>query len=1138
MPTGLERVFTEFNFFFAPLREAVSDDVHLSQFLARFGYDAPQAFNAIEFAAMSVCLTQLNDAVQNQATGQQLLGLAKQIFSEVRTLESTGTISGTTLRAGFFDACLDLLISDYLEARAPVARGALVALGAIAETPIKAPAAGPGVDYLEVRCRWDRLRHLIENPQQWASEAYGWGSTNFDFMLAAQRLASLVDSLGGNSIMEELPASAAAAFGISVPSGGKAWAACFPALERQTGLADDGLTLDTGLMLLPVGNLGATNMLGLGVTPYADGALDGTASLSPQLTVKVETAAAAAGGALLVLKPGHELSVLQAAGVSAPFELGFVYGYPGGSPIMLLGDAAGSHLKASKGHLSVAGALASTPDLHVAGGFEGLTAVIRVDEDGFLSKIVSGPITIDAGNVLAGWRSGRGVYFEGGTNLQISLPVGLKVGGLEISEFKLGLDVADNPSIAATVSANLNVGPLFARVEGLGIAATLKPDINGLFGRYDLEFGLKKPTGYAVELDAAPIVGGGYLSADGDEYRGALALRLRNIGLSALAILNAGPASGAAGYSFVASISANVMIPLGQGFFLTGIGGVIGLNRTADTDEIRAQLFGGGLDNFLFPPAPIEEASTILANMAAMFPVKVDTYLAGPMARIEFGRPPLVVAKIGLILEVDRSAQPQRLVIIGMVRAQLPSNAKALIDLRLTFFGNIDFTQGRLSFDADLQGSRILTFPLSGKVHVRGGWRTGAEQLFVAGKMSPGYPIAESLPSTLDPLTVNFGTNNPNITLTCYQAMTLNSVQFGARMHIHAEKEFKNISTVSADGEAGFDALIFFHPFAFDVSFYASLQLIQGGKVRASASAALRLTGPNMFVVDGEVSATVLGMSVTVPIRHSWGCKESEPASIVDAGALLLDALGGRALIEAVPPGALSDGVVFAKRQRSAELHPPLNPMGGMRVVQRAVPLGVSIEKIGEALLAAPVTLSLRVSDGAKPLSPAPVKIEFVRGHYLPITDGERLAAPAFEQFRAGFEVAPDSMLEVDASKAVGGDLQYEAVQIPAEPVPTPGIICTMPRIPDGVWIGVLGSCQADIGNPLNRRTCAVPDFDPVSARSPSYVPVAAAGAGADPIAFQQDVGLAGLVAAAARAAQSGPNPVVAGYFMPQGGTG
>ena len=117
------------------------------------------------------------------------------------------------------------------------------------------------------------------------------------------------------------------------------------------------------------------------------------------------------------------------------------------------------------------------------------------------------------------------------------------------------------------------------------------PNDDGALGRFDIVFGLKLPTAYAVALDAAPITGGGFLDSRDNEYRGALALKFETFGFAAFAILNTKLPGGVPGFSFVASIFGDFVLPLGYGFFLTGLGGVIGINRTVNTDALRQVLY-------------------------------------------------------------------------------------------------------------------------------------------------------------------------------------------------------------------------------------------------------------------------------------------------------------------------------------------------------------------------------------------------------------------------------------------------------------------------------------------------------------------------------------------------------------------
>jgi len=124
-----------------------------------------------------------------------------------------------------------------------------------------------------------------------------------------------------------------------------------------------------------------------------------------------------------------------------------------------------------------------------------------------------------------------------------------------------------------------------------------------------VELSLVLPTGYAIALATGPIEGGGFLSVADNEYRGALALHFESIGFSAFAILTTQLPGGRDGFSFVASIFGEFTIPLGYGFFLTGLGGIIGINRTTNSEALRQAVVQGNLDHLLFPANPIAERS-------------------------------------------------------------------------------------------------------------------------------------------------------------------------------------------------------------------------------------------------------------------------------------------------------------------------------------------------------------------------------------------------------------------------------------------------------------------------------------------------------------------------------------------------
>ena len=81
---------------------------------------------------------------------------------------------------------------------------------------------------------------------------------------------------------------------------------------------------------------------------------------------------------------------------------------------------------------------------------------------------------------------------------------------------------------------------------------------------------------------------------------------------------------GSRGFSLVVIIAAEGFPPiqLGFGFTLTGIGGLLGINRTCNEEFLRAGLKNKTLDDVLFPADPIRNA--------AAHPEHVRQRLPGP----------------------------------------------------------------------------------------------------------------------------------------------------------------------------------------------------------------------------------------------------------------------------------------------------------------------------------------------------------------------------------------------------------------------------------------------------------------------------------------------------------------------------
>ena len=430
-----------------------------------------------------------------------------------------------------------------------------------------------------------------------------------------------------------------------------------------------------------------------------------------------------------------------------------------------------------------------------------------------------------------------------------------------------------------------------------------------------------------------------------------------------------------------------------------------------------------------------------------------------------------------------------RVLVVGSIASNLPTKDAALVSLNLAFFGEIDFAAGTISFDATLENSRVLTWTVSGDGAFRTGWAPRLDHVASIGGLHPSYPRPANLPD-LRRLSINFGTNNPKITLSAYAAVTLNTLQFGARADLYAKgPKIWLVGRLAAEGNAYFDALIYFNPFSFDAKLGGSLSLLVDGDVVAGLGFDLRLRGPNTYKINGKVWVTVFGIDVDFHIEHEWGDEQSLPPATIDAVAVLRGAIERSTVLEPVFPVGRVSGVALASGVAASGA---IDPGGGARFVQRAVPLGVALSKIGEAQVAGASTLDLKVFGGNTALSLAPAKEEFVRGHFFALSEAERLRSPEFERLKAGFELSPDALI-VDPAKAIVETYGYEVILLGVEDDRTaPADIRTHAGLGQAFtdrWVAVN---HARVARPAEgfRATSAA---DAIVVRNPAFVPDAVA---------------------------------------------
>jgi hypothetical protein len=277
-------------------------------------------------------------------------------------------------------------------------------------------------------------------------------------------------------------------------------------------------------------------------------------------------------------------------------------------------------------------------------------------------------------------------------------------------------------------------------------------------------------------------------------------------------------------------------------------------------------------------------------------------------------------------------------------------------------------------------------------------------------------------------MTIDFATNNPSLTLTAYLAVTLNSVQAGANASLYAKgPKIIFVGRFAVEGSAGFDALIHFDPIAFDAKLWLGLNLLLDGDVVCGIGGDLRLRGPNRYEINGTLRVSVLGVTVKVRIDKAWGDAIAEAAQLVDGVQVLRAAVEAAAGFEPIDVPTRVSGVGFAPRDRQED-RALVDPSGGIRFLQRALPLAVPIDRIGTSRLVGASSFDLAFTDEGSPFAGADAPWDFVRGAFYDLSDSERLRGPATERHKAGIELRGPDQVVVDEGSARGFDFGYEVV--------------------------------------------------------------------------------------------------------------
>jgi hypothetical protein len=691
--------------------------------------------------------------------------------------------------------------------------------------------------------------------------------------------------------------------------------------------------------------------------------------------------------------------------------------------------------------------------------------------DGLLKEVLNGFDIETACSLAIGYSNIRGLYLRGSGGLQRTIPVHKKIGPILLNSFFLSIGTtknietnSDDLKASLKVSFGAMLGPVALTVQntGLDILLSLPQDEegnaspSGNLGPLHINTpNFASPDGVRIAVNASGITGSGGLHFDPDNHRytGDLILNFSDFALTAIGLITTQLPDGSDNFALLISINAlfNPPLQLSMGFTLTGVGGLIGVNRSIDVDTLRTRFRNRALNSILFPPAEtfLENADTIISDLRSVFPPTDGQYVVGPVVQINWGRQNLITAEVGFFVEFP---EPIRTLLIGQVTTTLPIASKALLVANLDVLGVVDFAKKEITFQASLYKSRLLEFEMFGDAAFLLSWGDNPRFILSMGGFHPKFPTPEPaiIFADMRRLTLRIS-RGKDLQLTCeaYLAITSNSVQFGAGVLLYAKK-----GNFSARGYLGFDALFYLSPFSFEVEMRAGIRIKYKSYTLFGLTLIFVLAGPTPWVARGKARISLFFFSISVGFKFVWGSRRPAmlPAidpwvrgtehSLLDA---LLDSSNWNSLL---PPG---QAIAVALRSTENELtatpvndsedhsnensEPPLvlHPAGRLEIRQNLLPLGFELERIGVAPIQGHNCFEIsRLSICTNPaehkdsdagseetVNPCDVNLTtqhiedyFPRGQYEKLTEDERLSLPAFEKFPCGVTTARTDELE------------------------------------------------------------------------------------------------------------------------------
>jgi hypothetical protein len=911
------------------------------------------------------------------------VGAVNQLHAELQT-----GAAATPNLDDFPRRLTDFLVLDYLDRRRSQLHETLRLIGLIDYESNPAPGQSTRL------INWERFGQLLTDPKQIANDVYQWNSS-FDtdkFLLRLEGVMRAAVLPGG--LYPQLDTTRTL-LGNTSPN----------IQELRLPIFQKGLTPTNysqfGITFSPAEAQGGRKK-GIALLPYLMGATDFQFDVCDRGELVFESSADIKGIGVVVRPPFNAEGILNLTGAFKTSLL--IREKPDRSEeIILIGSPGGSRLAAQGlGVNWFAHDLRGKLDLGVEAQLQALRLVIKGDEgDGFLQKILSG-INFEAEASLSfGMSLLAGFTFQAGAKLAIELSAHIDLGPVQIKGLRLALEpTGDHINLDAGVNFSADLGPLNASVENVGIRAALRFQ-QGNLGPADLGVSFKPPDGIGLSIDAGIISGGGFVKFDPDhgEYDGILHFSIADmVSVTAIGLITTKMPDGSSGFSLLIILTADfgAGFQLGFGFSLLAVGGLLGLNRSILFQPLMDAVRTDAIESIMFPQNVIANATRIISDLRAIFPPQEGTFLIGPMAKIGWGEPALISLSLGIIIEIP----PGDVAIVGVLKVALPTDDQAIIKLQVNFAGALEFDKQRFYFYATLYDSHVLFITLEGSMGVLFAYGDDANFVVSIGGFHPQFsppPLPFPTPTRIQINIIN--ESFARVRCDGYFAVTSNTVQFGA----HAEFFF-GFSAVSIQGQSGFDALIQFSPFQFTLSVSTSFSVDIFGFGVYGIGMSLTVTGPAPWHFQGYASLSFFFFSIDIPVNFTFGDNPDTMLPPVQVLPILVTEFGKISNWRALLPTG-SNLLVSLRKLDPGDTALVLHPVGTLKVSQRAVPLDVTLDKVGNQKPSDANRFSLTASAGGL-VRAGVVKEQFAVAQYQDMADADKLSQQAYAPLDSGIELS------------------------------------------------------------------------------------------------------------------------------------